>query len=357
MSRTLHQAVVAAVPGDAITTHALTLRGWLRELGFTSHLYAWHIHEEMAADVRPLAVYRPGRQETRLIYHHSIGSPAVEYVCRLPLKLLLIYHNITPARFFASADPVWTALLEQGRAQIQTLRAHTHLGLAVSAYNAAELQAAGYAPTGVLPLVLDESHYQHPLNETLAQTLAGDRPLLLFVGRFAPNKRQEDLVKLLTFLRRIRPEARLALVGDHWLPDYTAFLKDMIHRLDLTGAVLLPGRVSTPDLVTYYRCADLFVSMSEHEGFCMPLIESMLLDLPILAYSATAVPGTLQHTGIQFHEKAYPALAELVDLVLADHDLQRRLIARQRERVQDFLAPRVRRTFIHHLQQAGVLSA
>ncbi len=356
MSRILHQAVVAAVPGDAITTHALTLRSWLRDLGFVSNLYAWHIHEEMVGDVRPLALYRPGRQESCLIYHHSIGSPAVEHVCHLPLKLLLIYHNITPSGFFASADPVWTALLEQGRAQIATLRPHTFLGLAVSAYNAAELQAAGYSTTGVLPLILDASRYQLPQNTALAQELVGDGPLLLFVGRFAPNKRQEDLVKLLYCLRRIRPGARLALVGDHWLPDYTAFLMDMIRRLDLLAAVLCPGRVTQQDLVTYYHCADLFVSMSEHEGFCMPLIESMIMELPILAYAATAVPGTLEHTGIQFHQKDFRTLAELVDLVMADQELRQRLVTRQRQQVQAFLAPQVRQTFVHHLCQAGLLT-
>ncbi len=356
MSRVLHQVVAAAVPGDAITSHALTLRGWLREWGHESELYAVHIHDELAQEVRPLSVYRPGRDERFVIYHHSIGSPAVDQLLQLRPRLLLIYHNITPAEFFLTADPVWTHLLTWGREQLNQLRDHTHLGMAVSRFNASELEAAGYEKTAVLPLILDEARYDQPVNEELAANLRGDTPLLLFVGRFAPNKRQEDLLQLLYHLQCVRPGTRLALVGDHWLPDYSAWLKDVIRRLGLVGQVLLPGRVSDQDLVTYYRCADLFVSMSEHEGFCMPLIESMYLCLPILAYAATAVPGTLNGTGVLFHQKHYPALAELVDLLLADTGLRQRLVARQQERVQAFLAPAVRQTFRRHLQSVGALT-
>ena len=352
----LNQVVVGASLGDAVTDHALVIRDWLRGWGFQSQLYALHIHPALASEVKPLSAYHPGRGERHLIFHHSIGSETVDVLTNLPVELILIYHNITPAGFFTYADPMWTRLLTQGRQQLHQLRPHTRLGLAVSEFNAAELRDAGYQPTGVLPIMLDESRYTIPLNDNLAASLRAQRPLLLFVGKFAPHKKQEDLVKLLFHYRQLAPHARLALVGDPWLPDYTAWLNDMIRRLGLTEAVLLPGRVNQQDMVTYYRCADLFVSMSEHEGFCKPLIESMYLALPILAYASTAVPGTLGQTGILFHDKDYEALAELVDILQHDHALRQRLIQRQQAHVQQFLAPAIRATLQQHLQTLGVLA-
>ncbi len=355
MSRDLHQVIVAAVPGDAITNHALTLRGWLRELGFSSDLYALHIHAQMEGEARPFDLYRPARGERLLIFHHSIGSEVVDRLVEMPLQLLLVYHNITPAHFLRSADPMWRSLLTLGREQLQQLQPRTLLGLGVSPFNREEMKAAGYPDTGVLPLVLDAQQYDLPLLEPLAAELRSAGPLLLFVGRLAPNKRQEDLVKLLFYLRRMRPDARLGLVGQHWLPDYTAWLRDMVRRLGLEQAVLLPGTVSQQEMVTYYRSADLFVSMSEHEGFCMPLIESMYLGLPILAYASTAIPGTLAGAGILFHEKNYPALAELIDWLLLQDALLGRVLERQRKRAAAFLPAMVREQFVGHLRHAGLL--
>ncbi len=355
MSRDLHQVIVAAAPGDAITNHALTLRGWLRELGFNSDLYALHIHPQMEGVARPFALYRPARGERMLIFHHSIGSEVVGRLVTMPLQLMLVYHNITPAHFLRSADPMWRSLLTLGREQLQQLQPRTLLGLGVSPFNREELQAAGYRDTGVLPLVLDTQQYDLPPLEPLAAELRAAGPLLLFVGRLAPNKRQEDLVKLLYYLRRIRPDVRLALVGQHWLPDYTAWLRDLVRRLDLEQAVLLPGAVLQQELVTYYRSAALFVSMSEHEGFCMPLIESMYLGLPVLAYDCTAIPGTLAGAGLLFRDKHYPALAELVDLLLEDSELRQRVVSRQRQRAESFLPLPVKEQFVRHLRHAGLL--
>lgn len=339
--------------GDAISDHVLTLRRWLREQGLRSEIYAEHIDPRLTQEVRPVSAYRPSAGETLVIYHHSIGSTIVEQLLGLPVKLLLIYHNITPPAFVAQIDPALARHLQRGLEQLALLRPHTLLGLGVSPFNESELRAAGFEHTGVLPITFDAQNYalaNSPLTlDHSPFTIANSAPLLLFVGRIMPHKRQEDLIKLLYYYRRIEPNARVALVGSPWLRSYERWLQDLAQSLDLADQVIFAGHVSQAEMVNYFRQAHLYVSMSEHEGFGKPLIESMYCGLPILAYSSAGVPSTLGDAGVLFHRKDFPLLAELVDLLVKDQTLRQRLIARQRARVQAFLEPQVKQLWQNYL--------
>ena len=349
LPKTLHQFLTGATKGDAITQHALTLRKWLREMGLKSEIFGEHVHKSVADEIRPYITYRPTRHEQHVIYHHSLGSNVADWLLKQVPRLILIHHNVTPPRFFEQVNPAWAQMTAKGQRQLKSLQPKTDLALADSGFNELELQAAGYGQTAVLPIAIVKEQYDLPLNEPLATRLGEMGPKLLFIGRFSPNKRQEDLVKLLYFLRRIQPEAHLLLVGDPWVVKYDKWVEWLAADLGLSESVTLTGKVSQQDMVTYYRTADLYISMSEHEGFGQPLIESMYLSLPILAYANTSIPYTLDKAGVQFHEKDYSRLAELVDILLTDQPLRQRLIAQQHERVQTFLEPQVRRQFSHHL--------
>ena len=350
--RSLHQFLTGATAGDAITTQALILRRWLRELGFRSKLYAQHIHDSVQDDVQPLSAYRRSRREQQAIYHHSIGSEVPPFLQQYGPRLILVHHNVTPAHFFTHVDPAWAQRAHLGAQQLRGLHPHVDLALADSAFNELELRDAGYADTGVLPIVLEAAQYDLPDNPGLAAQLDTSGPTLLFVGRLAPNKKQEDLLKLLYCYRRFRPTAQLILVGDRWDMGYDGWVERLAAELDLTGALTLTGKVSQQDMVTYYRHAHLYVSMSEHEGFGKPLVESMYLRLPILAYAATSVPYTLGAAGVKVHEKDFERLAELADILITDGDLRKRMIATQRQKVQQFLEPHVRRQFQTYLERA-----
>lgn len=350
MARILHQFVAGASPGDAITDQALLLRRWLRDWGFSSEIYAEHVEPPLQGDVRPALAYRRQRGESLAIYHHSIGSGLVEQFRANKQRLLLIYHNVTPPDFLTAVDPVRAQRAAVGQQQLTQLRPLAELALGDSPYNEAELKKAGFDRTGVLPIVLDESRYQDTPDPGVSAAHADHNPLLLFVGRLAPNKRQEDLVKLLFHLRRLRPQAHLALVGDQWMPAYAAWLADFVRQTGLEDAVTLTGSVPQKTLVGYYRRADFYVSMSEHEGFGKPLIESMYFGVPVLAYASTAVPDTLDDAGILFHRKDYPALAELVSLLMARPELRQRLIAKGRDRAAMFLCEQVAARFRHFLE-------
>jgi glycosyltransferase involved in cell wall biosynthesis len=323
----------------------LLLQRWLREMGFVSELYAEHIHPEMEEQVHPLTAYRPLNSGEYVVYHHSIGSSVTDLLLDLQVRIVLIYHNVTPARFFREVDPALAHQMTQGRDQLALLRPQTVLALGVSTYNAQELSELGFGQTSVLPLALDEDKYDLPSNPACTDRFLDIDPLLLFVGRQVPNKKLEDLLKLLYYCKRVMPSAGLALAGSAWLSPYSQWLHEFAADLGLGDAVFPLGHVSQQDLVTCYRRADLYVSMSEHEGFGKPFIESMYLDLPILAYAAAGIPGTLGGAGILFYRKNYEALAELVDILLGEKSLLRRIVARQRERVSAFLEPAVRGTW------------
>lgn len=354
MSRTiLHQFLTGATAGDAITDQALLMNRWLRELGFESRVYAWHLHPSMKGQVRPIASYRRASGEEWAILRHSIGSDVPDFLIRQGLRLILIFHNVTPPEYFEGIDPMRAHLARLGVKQLEALRPRTGLALADSAYNAAELRRAGF-DAAELPIALQPERYDMPINEELAVALASPGPRLLFVGRLAPNKRQEDLVKLLYCLRRARPGAHLYLVGDRWETGYDAWVERLAAELGVGDGVTLAGKVTQREMVTYIRAADFYVSMSEHEGFGVPLIESMYLGLPVIAYGASAVPGTMGGAGVLFARKEFEHLAELIDLLLDDEPLRNRLIAGQRRRVQAFLEPEVRRQFVGYLSEVGL---
>ena len=347
--RALHQFIIGASPGDAITDQAFVIQRWLRETGLQSEIYAESIHPSLLGKVKPYRDYRPSQLGELVILHHCIGSDLVEYLLGQDVRFLIVYHNITPSDFFRPFDPLLATQVERGREQLYRLRERTALALGDSSFNESELRQAGYVHTGVLPIVLDPAQYDLEPNPDLLARHQGGGVKLLFVGRLVPNKRQEDLIKLLWYYRRIDSKARLFLVGSPGASSYPEWLRALAEMLGLADAVVFAGHVSQRDLVTYYRLVDIYVSMSEHEGFGKPLIESMYFGLPVLAYAAAGVPETMGGAGVLFREKDYEALAELVDIVVKDEALRNRIIARERERVKEFLEPVVRRKWEQYL--------
>lgn len=351
----LHQFTEAAMVGDATTDQALLIRRWLRELGFISNIYAIHRQPAIAADILPMADYRPGQEERFVIYHHAIGTDTADKLLDLSIPLILIYHNITPPDFFTTIDPLLSRQLVRGLAQLEAFRPQAALALGDSYYSERELLKIGFRHTGVLPIVLDSVRYDLPSLPALADHTQERGPLLLFVGRLAPNKRQEDLLKLLHFYRRIEPNAELILVGGIHHRDYYRWLLELAGSLNLDPAVTFAGHVSHEVMVSYYHRASVFVCMSEHEGFGKPLIESMYLGLPVLAFASTAIPETMGKAGILFHRKDYEVLAEAIDILVKDGRLRAQVVEVQKQRAKAFLEPQVRERWHHFLQELGVI--
>lgn len=348
MQRSLHQLVPNLAFGDAISQQAMTLRRMLRAAGVRSEIYAEHVDAQLRGQARPYRRLREEAGESAVVlFHFSIGSEVTDLFRLLPNPRVLVYHNITPPDFFAGVNPQVAAMCARGREELGTLRAHCALALADSEFNRRELETLGFARTAVLPIVLDPERYDLRSLRRLERPYRDGHVNFLHVGRLVPNKRIEDVLKVFYFYRRrINPDSRLFLVGiDTDMEIYAVALRQMIHDLDLSG-VAFPGRVTQRELVTYYRLAHVYLCMSEHEGFCVPLVEAMHLGVPVIAYAAGAVPETLGEGGALVLRKDFAEIAELAALVCEDAGLRASWVEAGREQARRFLpeavAPRLR---------------
>lgn len=344
----VHQFVAGATPGDAIFDQALMLRDWLQDLGYASQIYAQMLHPSVVGQTPHYTRYRPDRRAVDLlIFHYSIGSELSSYIRGVKNRVWMIYHNVTPPELLGNIDPQMRSLVRQGQEELASFRDVVELALADSEFNRLDLVRAGYPKPRILPIILNEALYDDPSEATLETQLAAGGPNVLFLGRVAPNKRHEDIIKAFYYYHLIEPSAQLYLVGLIWEPAerYHRWLQALIEQLDLVDCVHLTGHVTFQEMLTYYRGADLFLCMSEHEGFGKPLLESMYFDVPILAYGATAVPYTLGGAGVLIHRKEYPVIAELMHLLISDRPFREQILAGQQRRYGDFRPGRVKAQF------------
>lgn len=312
---------------------ALAWQRALRHLGFTGDVFAGEVARGLGSLVKPARALAPSRDDV-VLYHHGIASPLAGKLLHLGCVKGVVFHNITPAHFYAGtrlAEP-----LRAGRAQLAALADGVDVSIGVSAFNAAELRAAGHRNVHVVPLYVEPERFrpEYADEDTTAAVRKMGRPTVLAVGRVVAHKRVEDLLALHAELLRLHPEAHLVVVGgaDEGSP-YVRRLKAQAKAL---GQVTFLGRVTHGELVAAYRAADVFVSMSEHEGFGVPLVEAMAADVPVLAYAAGAVPETMGGRGLVFDEKHFAALAEVVSALTNDVALRQKVVAGQRERLRAF---------------------
>ena len=347
----LHQFVVGASYGDAIYNQATILQKWLQARGWESKIYAEHIHIKEAHQVWPYTAYQPATARETVILHYSIGSPMLYYLLSYELRFIMIYHNLTPPRLMNGLNTSHKQLLQVGIELLPYFAQQTCLALADSEYNRRDLLAAGFASTGVLPVPFDEEAYRQPPDPGVLERFDDDFVNLLFVGRIVPNKRMEDVLKVFYYYRQINPRARLFLVGAPLTEDcrYYAWLKEFIKESGLKE-VYLTGYVPVSELLAYYQLTDVYVSMSEHEGYGVPLMESIYFDVPVLAYKASAVPDTLGRAGLQIAHKNYPFIAELIEQLVADTTLRQRVISQQRQRLADMSLGQIKRRFDAYIE-------
>ncbi len=337
MRRHVHQLLAALSYGDAISNESLAIRSRLRAEGFCSDIFAEQVHPRMSHLARPLWQYqRVSSSETICLFHFSIGSAAGPLIFHAPDRLVSIYHNITPASWFLGFHSHLAGLCYHGRRELEAFAARTDLGLGDSEFNRRELEAAGYRNTGVLPIVMDLDRHRRRPSRAIRRLYGDGRANILFVGRIIPNKKIDDLIRVFAVYQRyIDGRARLLLVGDHRGHErYLARLQEMVSELRVDG-VVFTGQVDDDDLLAYYSVADVFVCLSEHEGFCVPLLEAMDFSVPVLAYDAGAVSETLRGGGMLIKKKAPEVVAELIHDLLTRESLRRAVLATQERAIRE----------------------
>jgi L-malate glycosyltransferase len=339
--RAIHQVLPTFASRDAIGHHVLRLRELLQANGFDSEIVAGSTQHDVRHEARSVEeLDRLGGPRTSWLYHSSIGWPQLPKLLARSEPLANDYHNITPHEVFGAWEPHVGSELRLGRAQLVTLARRASLHLADSAYNAGELCDVGARNVHVAPILLDDAAFAAAADaDRLAQLQASKRgPVWLFVGRVAPHKAQHDVVSALAVARLRHPQATLRLVGAPASHLYQHSLTQHINELGLHDAVTFVTGVTHSELLAEYDNADVFVSASDHEGFCVPLIEAMHRRLPIVAFASAAVPETVGSGGLLIDDKSPVALACAVERVVTDQALSQALTAAGTVRVRSYAA-------------------
>ena len=338
----VNQWVPAAHKGDAIGDSARHVRDLLRSMGHESEIFALTIDDDLRHEIRPFA--EPDARRVDLtIFHFALPSPMTASFASLPNGRVLQYHNVTPARFFAPYDPGLFRLASIAREELATLSASTDLALGDSEYNRQELDELGFGTTGVMPIAVNTRRLTNAAPHPVLDGILDDEFVnFLFVGRIAPNKKIEDHIKLAEqYKRYIDARYRFIFVGRYdVVPRYYAAIRALMAEYKmLPERFLFTGPVPDVELAAYYRAASVYISLSEHEGFCVPLLEAMAMDVPVLAYGAAAVPDTLGGAGVQFAPKDLEYAAELLGMLAFEDHPREEVLAGQRRRLHAFGDP------------------
>ncbi|MDD4850657.1 MAG: glycosyltransferase family 4 protein [Gemmiger sp.] len=349
------------VYGDAVSNDARALNSALVAMGWHSKLYvARTVPRFLNSIAFPADAMPQTFPEDILIYHLSTGDALNERLIALPGHKLIIYHNITPPEFFAPYAPAAAALTAQGYEQVKALAAVAEYCLADSAYNAAELRRMGYTcPIDVVPILIPFDDYRRTPDAAVQKKYSDGRTNLLFVGRIAPNKRQEDVIRAFDcYKKTYDPTARLFLVGSYNVEDaYYITLRRYCKNLGVKD-VIFPGHIRFEEILAYYAASHAFLCMSDHEGFCVPLVEAMCFGVPIVAKSTTAVGETMGGGGLLLPDNSPTLAAAALHRLLADAPLRAQLAAGQQQRLKDFSYQRVvaqfQESFAKFIAQAGL---
>jgi glycosyltransferase involved in cell wall biosynthesis len=357
----VHQLMASFRRGDATGNVAIALRDSLRSWGYTSEIFAYNRDSASRGQIRRSTEFeqrcRPGQV---LIYHYGIHSEVSELFLQYQGKKIFLYHNITPAHFYDGYSDLLVQLINLGRAQLPDLVQASDLCLGDSRYNCLELEQYGARDCRVLPILMDlDGIAQITPDPTVLRGFDDTRPTIIFVGRPVPNKRQDDIIRVFAHYRHaFAANARLVLVGgSNETNQYEEELRQLVQTLDLDGEVTFTGHVSDQQLVAYYRVADAFLSMSEHEGFGVPLLEAMYFDIPVIAYAAAAIPYTMGRAGIVVREKNMLQIAERLHHVIEDLDFRAEILAGQRRRLRDFAPSKVQAMLRLYLDELLASSA
>jgi len=339
----IHQVLATLGYGDAIGHEVLGIQRVLRAAGYESEVFvetADHRLEPQTRDYRELVDF--SHPDNLLLHHFSLGSKASRTAYALPDRMALIYHNITPPEYFVGVHRTLARQTFRGRRELQAYADRCDLAMGDSEFNRQDLEALGFPRTAVLPVVPDFSHLDLEPNWFVARDFDDEWTNIIFVGRVIANKKIEDLICWFHAYHTIfNPRSRLLLVGaQSGFERYLDSLHELVGRLG-AAHVHFVGHVSDEELVAFYDCADLFLCASEHEGFCVPIVEAFYTQVPVLAYAATAVPSTMDGAGVLFEDRNPLHVAALMDEIISNAQLQDlivdgQLAAVDRLRAKDF---------------------
>jgi len=351
----IHQFATSLSYGDAISDEMLEIQKVLRERGHRSEIFTRFFDPRTAGLRRDYREYRKiSSPDHVVIFHFSIGSPVSKMFFRVPDRKIMIYHNITPHGFFLDYHRILARECYKGRLEIKLFVDKVDLAVGDSEFNRRELEAVGYPRTGVLPILMDFSKFDRQGDPVTRRVFGDGKTNVLFVGRLIPNKKFEDLIKAFYFYQKyFNPESRLILAGDHrGLERYLSAVLDLIGRLGLRD-VHLTGHVDFAELLAFYELADVYLSLSEHEGFGVPLLEAFHKKVPVVGFDAGAVGETMNGGGALLSKNDFPGIAALIDVLVRDRGMRQSVIEGQLGALEKFSRENVSRILLDHVERVS----
>lgn len=342
--------------GDAVGNDVIALDRALKSAGYKTGIYAERIGNRIPSGIARSLMSIPKLSDDDIVlYHLSTGSELNFKVMGYGGKKVIIYHNITPSEFYTGYSPVLWHLCQYGIDGVKYLSDKADYCLADSEFNKQDLIRLGYkCPIDVLPILIPFDDYLKEPNREVLQKYSGDGYTnILFTGRIAPNKCQEDLIAAFyQYHKYYNEKSRLILVGNYaGLENYYEKLLKYTEDLGISENVIFTGHIGFDEILAYYKAADLFLCMSEHEGFCVPLVEAMTFDIPVVAYESTAISSTLGGSGFLLKEKNPLETAGVINYILENNDLREQLVEGQRERLKDFSHETIEKQFLSCLKK------
>ena len=326
--------------GDAVGNHTRALELLLKDMGYETEIYALSIDKRLGKGKAKYIEDFPGLDTDDVVFYHlSTGSELNKAIPKLECRKIVEYHNVTPPRFFTGISEELEERCQMGVDQVKKMSKVFDYAVADSEFNKNDLISMGYdCPIEVAPILIDFEDYRRSPNPEVMARFQDDVTNIVFTGRIVPNKKQEDIIASFYHDKKFfNPKSRLILVGSgKGMERYLSKLKDYVKKLELEDSVLFTGHVKFNEILAYYRIADVFLCMSEHEGFCVPLIEAMQFQVPIVAFDSTAIGGTLGGSGILLKEKDPLMTAGVIDRLMTDVRLRNQIIEGQKQRLKDF---------------------
>jgi len=349
------QIVPTLTYGDAVSNDTLALRDVLVSMGYETGIYAEYVDERNAKHhfvFKASELPKLSRNDV-LIYHLSIASPLHAKLSEMDCRKIAIYHNVTPAVFFRDYSSRYYNLCKLGIYEIKQLNDVFDHCLAVSDFNRKDLVSYGYkCPIDVRPILIPFEDYDKTPSQGVIDKYNDGKSNILFVGRVAPNKKHEDVIAAFScYKKHYNPDARLFLVGSYdGMEPYKHRLDEYVEVLGVED-VIFTGKIPFDEILAYYKIADIFLCMSEHEGFCVPLVEAMHFNVPIVAFASAAIPYTLAGSGVLLHDKDPLLISGMINRIMTDERLKDDIIKGQRQRVSDFSYEKTSALFMKYLTE------
>ena len=349
----IFQVLPSIAFGDAVSNDALAIHDLLRIKGYETQIYSEGICSKLQKEriINPLSHLPDLYSNDIILYHLAIGTEFNNIISTLKCKKIAIYHNITPPEFFEDYSQLYVDLCKLGLDQVKKLNNTFDYVLADSDFNKQDLVNMGFtAKINVLPILIAFEDYEKKPSKYIMKKYEDDFQNLIFVGRVAPNKKHEDLIRFYeAYKRNINPKSRLILVGSYEGMDlYKERLDNYIKALGVKD-VIFTGKIPFSEILAYYKVANLFMCTSEHEGFCVPLVEAMYFDVPIIAYNSTAIPWTLGDSGVLMHRKDDMDWSLMINKLLTDFDYREQVLIKQRLQLQNFNKELVSEKLLNYL--------